>query len=145
MGLKLDVVLLGHIKGIGGRIEADREDDHLELFLFDTFVVGGITDRHVLGDGVFADDGDVASDEAHIGEVLRSLIVALKVLPVGADIVMEDGALGSCIVVLGQDGLLLGIGTADSGTVAVAAFDDLTGTDTLDPGNLMGMLLVGIA
>ena len=56
---------------------------------------------------------------------------------------MENGTLCVCIVVFGQDGLLLGIGTADGRTVAVAALYDLPGTDALNPGQLMGMLLVG--
>ncbi len=100
-------------------------------------------DGHVLGDRVFFDDGGVASEEPDAGEVLCPLVVALKVLAVGADIVMEDGALCVRVVVFRQDDLLLGIGAADGRTVAVAAFDDLPGADALDPGDLMGMLLVG--
>jgi hypothetical protein len=56
---------------------------------------------------------------------------------------MEDSTLSFGIVVLGQDDLLLTVGTAYRGTVAVAAFQYLPGTDALDPGYLPGMSPVG--
>ena len=56
---------------------------------------------------------------------------------------MEYGALRLRVMILGQDHLLLGIGAADGRTIAVAALDNLPGTDALNPGDLMGMLLIG--
>ena len=56
---------------------------------------------------------------------------------------MEYGALGVSVVVLREDHLLLGVGAADGRAVAVAALDDLPRADALDPGELMGMGLVG--
>ena len=56
---------------------------------------------------------------------------------------MEDGALRIGVMVLREDDLLLGVGAADGRAVAVAALDDLAGADALDPGDLVGMLLVG--
>ena len=56
---------------------------------------------------------------------------------------MEYGALRIRVVVFRQDHLFLRIGAADGRTVAVAALDDLPRADALDPGDLVGVLLVG--
>ncbi|OPX99547.1 MAG: hypothetical protein A4E58_00259 [Syntrophorhabdus sp. PtaB.Bin006] len=112
MRLELNAVLLCNILHTLGRIHTDREDYHIEFFLDDAVLGGGIPDGDILGDRVLFDDGRVAPEEPDTGEVLRPLVVALEILSVGTDIVMEYGALRLCIVVLRQDHLLLGIGTA---------------------------------
>ena len=58
---------------------------------------------------------------------------------------MEDDRLGLGVVILGQDHLLLDVGAADRGAVAVSALEDLPGADAVNPGDLLGVLLVGRA
>ena len=124
------------------RVHADREDDHVELLLDDPFFRCRVPDGHVVGDRVFLDDRRVAPEEAHAGEVLGPLVVALEVLAVGAHVVVEDRALRVRVVVLRQDDLLLGVGAADRRAVRVAALDHLAGADALDPGDVVRVLQV---
>ena len=56
---------------------------------------------------------------------------------------MEYGTFGFGVMVFGQDHLLLRIGTAYGRTVAVAALNNLSGTNALNPGHFMGMFFVG--
>ncbi len=67
---------------------------------------------------------------------------ALEVLAIGPNVIMEDGGLQVGVVVLGQDHLLLAVGAADGRTVVVPPLVHLTGADTLDPGDLVGVFLV---
>jgi hypothetical protein len=146
VGLELDAELFGYLHSIVRRIETNGEDHHVELFLFDSVIEGRVAKGDILGNGVFFDDRDIASEEAHIGEVFCPLVVALEVFAVGADIIMEDGTLRVGVVILSENDLLLGIGTADSRAVAVAPFHgriELAGTNALDPGDLVGMLQIG--
>ncbi|OPX96080.1 MAG: hypothetical protein A4E59_01380 [Syntrophorhabdus sp. PtaB.Bin027] len=55
---------------------------------------------------------------------------------------MEYGALCFCVMVFGKNDLLLSICTAYCRAVTVAAFNNLSAPDALDPGQLVGMLLV---
>ena len=56
---------------------------------------------------------------------------------------MKNGRLQIRVMILRQNYLLLGISAAYGGTITVAPLDHLPGTDTLDPGDLMRMFLVG--
>jgi len=56
---------------------------------------------------------------------------------------MEDRALCLCVMLFCQNDLFLGIRAAYRGTIAVPAGNHLPGTDALNPGYFMGMLLVG--
>jgi len=143
--LELDAVLPGHIPDALRRVHADGEDDHVELLLDDTLLGGGVADGDVVRHRVFPDDRGVAPEEADAGEGLGPLVVALEVLAVGAHVVVEDRALRVGVVVLRQDDLLLGVGAADRGAVAVAALYHLAGADTLDPGDVVGVFQVGLA
>ncbi|MBA7707852.1 hypothetical protein ES703_116736 [subsurface metagenome] len=58
---------------------------------------------------------------------------------------MEYSSLDLSVVVFGQNHLLLGIGAAYGGTVAVAARGNLSGTDARNPGYPLGMLAIGRA
>ncbi|OPY85442.1 MAG: hypothetical protein A4E65_00116 [Syntrophorhabdus sp. PtaU1.Bin153] len=110
--LKLNTVFLCNLLHTLGRIHTDREDHHIEFFLDHPVFRGGIPDSDVPGDRVLPDDGRVAPEEPDTGEVLRPFVVALEILSVGADIVVEYGTLRLCIVVLREDHLFLGIGAA---------------------------------
>ena len=85
----------------------------------------------------------IASYESHPGKILRSLVVSLKILPIGTNIVMEYRALGIRVMIFCQNHLFLGIGAAYGRTIAVAARKNLSRTDALNPGYFMGMLHVG--
>ena len=50
--------------------------------------------------------------------------------------------LGIRVMVFCKDHLFLGVGTAYGGTITVAALKNLSGADTLYPGDVMGMFLV---
>ena len=105
--------------------------------------VGGVSYGYILGFRDLFSDRYIASDESNPGKVLRSLVKSFEILAEGPDIVMEYGRLQIRVMVFCQDHLLLGVGAAYGGTIAVAARDDLSGTDALDPGDLVRMLLVG--
>ena len=51
-------------------------------------------------------------EETNVGEFFRPFVEALKVLSIGANIVVKDGALRFCVMVFGQDHLFLGVGAA---------------------------------
>ena len=103
---------------------------------------GGVADRDVPGLRVLAHDGGVAADEADPGELLGPLVKTLEVLAVGADVVVEDGASGFGVVVLGQDHLFLGVGAADRRAVAVLPRGDPPGAHAVNPGDVVRVLLV---
>ncbi len=69
--------------------------------------------------------------------------ISFKILPEGSDIIMEYGAFGFEVMVLRQNHLFLGVGAAHAGTIAVVTRGDPSGTDTLNPGDFLGMFLVG--
>ena len=58
---------------------------------------------------------------------------------------MEYRALCLCVMIFCQNHLFLGIGAAYGRTIAVFARSNPSGTDALNPGYFMGMLLVGSA
>ena len=142
---ELDAELLRDLLHILRRVHADREDDHVELFLDDPGLGCRVFDGDVMGHRVFFDYGGVAPEEADAGERLRPLVVAFEVLAVGAHVVVEDRALRICVMVLRQYDLLLGVCTAYRRAVRVAALDHLARSDTLDPGNVVGVLEVRLA
>ena len=79
----------------------------------------------------------------HVGQILRALVEALKVLAVGANVVVKNLGVHIRQVVLGQDHLLLRVRAAHGRAVAVGAFGvDLARTDAVNPGDLVRMLLV---
>ena len=55
---------------------------------------------------------------------------------------MEYGALRISIMVFCQNNLFLGISAAYGRTIAVTAWNNLSGTDALNPGDFVGMLLI---
>ena len=124
------------------RVHTDGQYHHIEFFLFYSFVEGGISYRDILRYWVLFYYGCVASEEPDTGKFLCSFVESLKILPVGPDIIVEYGTFGLCVMIFCQNHVFLGVGTAYGRTVTVAAFDDLPGADALDPGYVMGMLLV---
>jgi hypothetical protein len=73
------------------------------------------------------------------------VIKPLEILAEGPNVVMEYRCLDIGVMIFGKNNLLLGIGAAYPGTIAVAARHDLSGTDALNPGYFMGMPLIGRA
>ena len=67
------------------------------------------------------------------------------VLPIGTNVVVEDGALCCCVMIFGQNHLFLGIGAAYRRAIAVFTGSHPPGPDALDPGDVVGMLQVGCA
>ncbi len=128
-----------------GRIQSDGQHHHIEFFLFDAVVGGGIPYGHILGFRDLSDNGDVAPDKPNSGKFLGPLVEPLEILAIGTNIVMEYGALRLRVMIFGQNHLFLGIGAADGGAIAVVAGGNPSGTDALNPGYFMGMLLVGSA
>ncbi len=51
---------------------------------------------------------------------------------------MENRRVEIGIVIFGQNHLFLGISAANRGTIGVAAGNNLSGTDALDPGDFLG-------
>ena len=132
----------GKTLGILGRCQADREHDQFKKFL-DHTVRCGVADRDVTGHRVFAADRDVAAHEMHVGQILRALVEALKVLAVGANVVVKNLGVHVRQVVLGQDHLLLRVRAAHGRAVAVGAVRvHLARADAVNPGDLVRMLLV---
>ena len=94
-------------------VEANREHDQIEFLFFNPVIEGRVANSDISGDRILFADGDVAADKAHIVKLFGALIEALKILAVGADVVMEDGGVEIGVVVFGQDHLLLGVSTAN--------------------------------
>ena len=143
--IKLDAELGRQALEILGRIHPDRQHHHVEFFLFDSILVGGVADRHILASWDFPPDGYVAADKPDPRQLFRSLVEPFEILSIGTDIVVEDRALRVGIMVFRQDHLLLRVRAAYGGAVTVAAGDDLPRADAVDPGDLVRMLPVGPA
>ena len=126
-----------------GRIQSDGQYHHIEFFLFYSIVGRRIPYGDILGYRVLFYYRCVASEEPNTGKVLCSLVVSLEILPVGTDIVMEYRTLGIRVMIFCQDHLFLGIGAAYGRAIAVAALENLSGADALNPGDFVGMLQVG--
>jgi hypothetical protein len=133
--LKLDAEGLGHLFIAGGRVQADGQHHHIELFLFYPLIWSGILYSYILGLGYLPAYRYVAPDKTYVRQLFGPLVEPLEVLAEGTDIVVEYGALGIGVMVFGQNYLFLGIGAAYRRAVAVAAGDDLPGTDALNPGS----------
>ena len=116
-------------------VETNREHNQIEFLFLNSVVEGRVANCDVPGNRVLFADGDIAADKTHVIKLLGALVETLKILAVGADVVMEDGGVEAGVVVFGQDHLLLGVGTADRRAVAVAAFNNLPRADALNPGD----------
>ena len=143
MFVQLDAELLRHRLHLQRRSQTDRQNHHVEFFFLDPFIRRGIPDENILRDRVLSNDGHIAANEPDPGKGLRPVDVALEILPIGTHIVMEDRALRIGVVILRQDGMLLTVGAADHGAVAVLALGHPSGADTGKPRDFMGMLQVG--
>jgi len=75
--------------------------------------------------------------------LLSSFVVGLKILAIGTNIVVEYRAFCVWVMVFCQNHLFLGIGAAYGRTITVIALSNPSGTDALNPGYFMRMLLVG--
>ena len=145
MLIEFNTELVCQLLDVTGRIQADGQDNQVELLFLYPFFSRRVPDSYVPAPGNFLSDRYVASDEAHPGKLLRPLIEPLEILAESPDIVMENGGLQVGVMILGQDHLLLRIGAAHPRTIAVPSRDHLPGTDALNPGDLGGMLPVGRA
>ncbi len=126
----------------GRGIQPHGQHHQVELFFLDPFILRGIPDGDVLGLRILPVDGHVAPEEPHPGEAFGPLVVPFEILAEGADVVVEDRALGLRIVFLGQDHLLLRVGAAHPRTVAVRPGSHGPRADALDPSHLARVLPV---
>jgi hypothetical protein len=126
-------------------IQANGQHHHIEGLLLDTLIGCCVFDKDISAFRILTHDRCVASDKSSPGKIFSSLKESLKTLAVGTDIVVEDGARRIGVMIFGQDHLFLGIGAAGGRTIAVIALGDPPGPHTLNPGDVMGMLLVGSA
>ena len=87
---------------------------------------------------------DASTDKANTVFIFGALIVALEVLAVGSHVHKKDRRVQIFMgMLLGNNGLLDGVHTADSRTVSVAPGEKIAGPHTLQPGYLFRGLLVG--
>ena len=142
VSIELDAELFRQAAHLGGRGQPDAQDHQIELFLLHALVVRRISDGHVLCFRDLSPDRNIAPDERDPREVLRSLVEAFEVLAVGPNVIVEDGRLGIGVMVLCQNHLLLDIGAAHRAAITVGTLKDLSGTDTVNPGDLVWVLLV---
>jgi hypothetical protein len=102
VALQFDAELMGQVlKSFAGRIQAHRQDHHVEFFFLDAVLGGRIPNGDVLGYRILFDDGGVASDESDPFQFLGPLVVSFEILAEGPNIVMEDGAFGLRVMILG--------------------------------------------
>jgi hypothetical protein len=97
---------------ISRRVQPNGQYHHIEFFLFYAILGSGILYGYILGFRDLFSYGYVASDKSNPGKFLCSLVESLKILAIGANIVMEDRALGLCVMIFCQNHLFLGIGAA---------------------------------
>ena len=127
---------------IGGRVQANRQNHHVECFGFYALAGSRIVYNDIFALRDLSFDGYIASDELHPGESFGPLKVSLKILAMGTDIVVENGTRGPGKMILCQDHLFLRIGTADPRTITVLPRGDPSGADTLNPGQFLGRSFV---
>ena len=125
VSIELDAELGRQALEISRRIQSDGQHHHVEFFFFHSIIRRGISDRDILASRDFFSYRYVASDESNSRKLFRSLIKALEILSIGADIVVEYRALGIGVMIFRQNHLLLRIGAAYGGAIALAAGDDL--------------------
>ncbi len=101
MGIELNAELGGQLCIAGWRVQADGEHHHVKLLFLHPILGGGVPDGYITGFRVFFCYGDVAPDKPDTGKVLRPLEETLKVLAVGANIVMEHSTLRIRLMVFG--------------------------------------------
>ncbi len=140
--IQLDAEGVCEARHAGRWAQPNAQHHQIELLLFDPFVIGRVPDRDVLRSRDLSSDGYVAPYELDPGEVLRSLVEALEVLAVGPNVVVEYRRFQVGVVILREDDLLLDVRAADRRAVGVGALDDLSRAHAVNPGNLLGMLVV---
>jgi hypothetical protein len=128
---------------IARRAHTNAQHDEIEFFLLHSVIGRGVSNRDILCFRVLFSYRYVASYESNSGEILCSLVESLEVLAIGPNVVVEYRTFGLSVMVLGQDHLLLDVGAANRGAVAVAALNDLPGTDAVNPGDSVRMRVIG--
>ena len=140
--LELDAQGLGQRLSFLGRREANREDDHVVLFLDELAVFLHVGDEQVLGLLELLHGGRHGADVPDAVLVLGAVHEPVEILAVGADVHEEDGRLEALGVLLADDGLLGGVHAAHAGAPGIAAVG-VAGAHALDEGDLLGLLVVG--
>ena len=102
-----------------------------------------VADGHVIGARHRIDAVDPGAQEADAVFFFGPPVILLEVFAVGAHVHEEDGGVqGFLAVFLGDDRLLDGVHAADRGAVAVVAVVQVPGAHALEPGDLLGLLVV---
>ena len=132
----------GHGDHLGGGLQAHGKDHHVKNFGLHLSVFGHIADRQVVAarygvDGMHL--GPQETDALGFGP----FVVTFEVFSVGAHIHEKDRAIQSIAGVLfGDDGLLDGVHAADRRAVLILAAVLVAGSDTLEPCDFLGVLVV---
>ena len=105
--------------GALGGLQADREHDHVELFVDEAIILGGIDDIEAAVCALI-DFGDARAHETHPVLVAGAFIILVEILAKGAHVHVKDRRLDVRRVLLGDDGLFDGIHAAHRGAVGVA-------------------------
>ena len=124
---------LGLLLQAGAGLQAEREHDHVELFLDLLHLGAGVDQAEVPRAGHFVVAGNEGTDVAHAQLVLRPIAVAVEILAEGPQVEEEDGDVQARLVLLGQDGFLGGGHAADRRAVVVVAAV-VARADALDEG-----------
>ncbi|MBA7700975.1 hypothetical protein ES703_109701 [subsurface metagenome] len=140
--IELDSERISQVLHIRGRVQSNAQYHQIEFFFLYPILEGGVSYGYILCFRDLFSYRYVASNKSNPGKFLCSLVESLEILAKGPNIVMKYGSLRVRVMVFCQDHLLLDISAAYRGTIAVAALDNLSGTDAVNPGNFMWMLFV---
>ena len=143
MRIEFNAELIRQALHIRRRIQPYGQDYQIEFLFLYTVIRCGVSDGNIFGLWDLSSDGYIASYESSPGKIFRPLIESFEVFAECPNIIMEYGALRIRVMIFCKDHLFLCVSTAYGRTITVTAFEDLSGTDALNPGNSMGVLQVG--
>ena len=135
--------LLGHFYKFRGCLHAHGKNRQVEDFLFYVTKFIHVGEYKVVCVGFRINGVDTGAKEPHAMDLPGAVIVPLEILAESAHIHVENSGLQPIFGMLfGDDGLLYCIHAADRGAVAMVAVIDIPGAHALEPGDLLGLLLI---
>ena len=140
--IKFDTDTTGKIGNILIYFKTHGQHKHIKIFLCDCAVFLNVANRYIIGSGHRIYGVNPGSDKSD-AFLFGILIIFVKVFAVGAHIHIKHRTVQRFGAVLfGNDGLLNCVHTAHGRTIRVITPVEISGTDTLQPADLFGLLLI---
>ena len=141
--IQIDAPLFRLLGRLHGGTQTHGQHHHVKFFFQTPAGLINIPDHLHVRLWVGFNIGDLRLDEPNPRLLFGPVVILLKIFAERAHIDVKHRRVQSiAAVLLGQHGLLDGVGTAHTRTVTMGPQMHIPGTDTLEPGNLLGLFMI---